>query len=561
MNNFNLLYDTIIKATKEADTASRMLRIQNMDKGLRASFGIIKNLETIMEVMVNLQEDSFENGIQIDVNMLLAILEELLNAQESRDYILLADLYDFRLIPYLLEIQPQLIEVIEPDNWYESNCNVLKDRHAELMTAINKVDFNHKEIREKYSLEYTSVGLYTLALTDTLGRYYLHSNGRPNLEGELLANEWYQEDIRTYVVYGMGLGYHVEALFQLDECIEIKVYESDIHVLAIALNHVNFVDMMKSGRVSISYDPDFLNFTNEISKVESDKSVFIHYASLRNIKNKLYKDKLENYFIQLSSIMNQRKMLHSNFKENILHYDYSVDKLKEECQGKKVFIVAAGPSLDKNFQLLKEVQEGSIVIATGTVYRKLLSNGIRPDYVIVTDGNARVVNQIKGYEEETIPMLVLSTAYHQFAKKYAGAKYLICQNGFEQAEEYAKKKGYGLNKTGGSVSTTALDVSIQLGASEIIFLGLDLSYPNNFVHAAGTSRRNLEDTTGLIQVKDIHDQLVYTTKVLDSYRSWIEKRVAEEKGQAIRFIDATEGGAKIAGMEIRTLREVLYDNY
>jgi hypothetical protein len=248
-------------------------------------------------------------------------------------------------------------------------------------------------------------------------------------------------------------------------------------------------------------------------------------------------------------------LLKGNFERNIKNCDTYVDELKEAFQGKDLYIAAAGPSLDKNYLKLKEVKDKGIILATGTVFKKLLKAGIIPDYVLVTDPNARVYKQIAGEEDSKVPMLILSTAYYGFAANYKGKKYLVLQKDFQRAEKYAAEKGLELISTGGSVSTTALDIGITYGCRRIIFAGLDLAYTDGYAHASGTSRRKAADFDNLLQVEDIYGKLVYTNRSLNMFRLWIENRINNVKG--IEFIDATEGGAKIKGMRTARLEDVI----
>lgn len=39
--------------------------------------------------------------------------------------------------------------------------------------------------------------------------FYFHSNVIPSKEALLLAAKWYRNDKFHYIVYGLGLGYHV----------------------------------------------------------------------------------------------------------------------------------------------------------------------------------------------------------------------------------------------------------------------------------------------------------------------------------------------------------------
>jgi hypothetical protein len=195
------------------------------------------------------------------------------------------------------------------------------------------------------------------------------------------------------------------------------------------------------------------------------------------------------------------------------------------------------------------VGEEGIILATGTVFRKLMNEGIAPDYVIVTDANKRVYAQIRGMEENTAPMLFLSTAYRGFAEKYKGDKYIIMQKGYNKAEDFASNNDFEIYETGGSVATTALEIGIRLGCRRIIFYGLDLAYTDDYVHASGTSRRDLNDNSDLIETIDIYGNPIKTTKVLNIYRKWIEERIKNVRD--IEIIDATEGGMKIKGMVYR----------
>jgi hypothetical protein len=369
------------------------------------------------------------------------------------------------------------------------------------------------------------------------------------------VNSWYKEDKTNYIVYGYGLGYHIMELANLNSDITVEVFEADLNILRLASTYTEIRNIISRPNVKLVYDPTIAILSERISQMDDNTEFVIHYPSLRNIKNTEIKQSLEQYFIHYSSVKNQLKSLNGNFNENIKHYDNLVDELKQVFHNKDLYIVAAGPSLDKNFLQLKEVRENSIVLATGTVFRKLLTAGITPDYVIVTDANERVYAQIAGLEECSIPMLILSTAFQGFAKNYQGKKYMICQREYQKAEEYASKAGRMLFNTGGSVSTIALDIGIAFHCKRIIFLGLDLAYTDHFIHAADTSLRELNDTKDLRQIEDINGNMIYTSKSLDMYRKWIENRIRGV--EEIEFIDASEGGARIEGMKIMQLSDCI----
>ncbi len=554
------IFKNNIKLIASCDKAIYYLRVQNYDKGLRQASQIIDMISSSIDVLLT-NMDYFNEAYEI-VNeaSIMAMLDDLLSAQENRDYLLLSDIYEYQLIPFLLQLQTRILqdqEFTENEADYEENLRVLANKDKSLLTKITALPAPETLGEKGYSIEYTSSGLRTLALFQGNSKYYLHSNNQVLKEAFTLANSWYSSEKTTYIIYGLGLGYHIKELHEIDQNIRIEVYESDLNVIQAAYAYGVCGDIIQKDNIRLLYDAEFENLIEAITKQEKDAEFLIHYPSIRNIKNLVIKEKLENYFVQHSSIKNQLPLLNGNFKKNIGSFDGNVDELREHFRGKSLYIIAAGPSLDKNFQLLEKVKEdgSGIILATGTVFKKLMKAGITPDYILVTDANPRVYKQISGLEDCDVPMLFLSTSYQGFTANYQGKKYLVCQQDYYPAEKYAQQHGLHCFRTGGSVSTTALDIGITFECCRIIFLGLDLAYTDGYAHASDTSRRNATDFDNLRKVEDIHGKLIPTNRSLDMFRTWIENRIKDV--EEIEFIDATEGGAKIKGMRIEQLVDVI----
>lgn len=543
---------------KYSDKTIIYLRLQNYNKAL---FFSTKTIDTVMEVLediINNKSYFNEATNAVEVNYINQMLGGLLDAQDSLDYILLADLYEIKLNTFFLQLQEIIIskESLEHGiSHFEKNLSLLQNKYNRLYKLIQEQKLLEDVLNEGYSIEYTSCGMPTLALYDNEKKYYLHSNGQIYHEAGMLAREWFSDDKSKYIIYGLGLGYHVMELMELDETITIKVFESDLNIIQLACVFSDMEKILTSLRVEIIYDPLFIFLSKEIKSIDEDTSYVIHFPSMRNIKDFRIKAQLEDYFVEYSSVNNQLHKLNNNFKSNILHCDESVETIKEQFMGKDIYIIAAGPSLDKNFLKLKDIGKNGIILATGTVYKKLLKAGIEPNFIIIIDANQEVYSQIDGIEEPKIPLIYLSTVYNKVVDHYKAKKYIVLQNGYDKAEKYAAKMGNKLFETGGSVSTTALDIALQLDCKRIIFLGLDLAYSYNQDHANDIPSTNKITSFNLRVVDDICGQKVRTGKNLDIYRKWIEKRISSVRG--VEIIDATEGGARISGMKIATLSEVI----
>lgn len=545
------------KILNYSDKTIIYFRQQNYDRGLYFS---TKTIDIIIEVIEDIITNSYyfnEDSSVVDINHINQMLSGILEAQDNLDYIMLADLYELQLIPFILCLQDVIMNK-EPLEYnkeqYKTNLKLIQNKDNKLYELLKQHSID--DIMDKgYSLEYTACGLPTLAMYDNEKKYYLHGNGQIQREAGILARDWFSEEKSEYIIYGLGLGYHIMELLDLNDTIEVKVFESDLNVVNLALAFSDMEKILNSDRVQLLYDPNFISLSKETQNISKDACYVIHYPSIRSIKDISIKTQLEDYFVSYSSIKNQLHNLNNNFKKNILHRDDSIDVIRDQFVGKDIFIIAAGPSLDKNYMKLKEISKNSIILSTGTVYKKLLKAGIKPDYVIIIDANVSVYPQIEGVEESKIPLIYLSTVYNKIVENYKGKKYIVLQNGYKYAEKYANKMGCTLFETGGSVSTTALDIAIKFDCKRIIFLGLDLAYSYNLDHAKDTPTVNEITTEYYRLVDDINGQKVSVSRNLDIYRKWIESRLISVSN--LEVIDATEGGAKILGMKVLTMDEVI----
>lgn len=536
--------------------------IQNYDKAARLFRELTTTLMPVLDAVF--ADIGFYNQELELVNPqgISASLQDIMTAQEGKDYVLLADYLELQLVPFIQSLQ-EVIRTYEgidtnPSFW-EKNLSVLEQKNPELK---RKLEAYHQRYEKEaaagtwtgeHHLETTNSGSFTLAGQDEQGVYYYHSNVNPEIEAVDFAKYYYDMGQDSYLLWGLGLGYHIREMLRIDNGITMTVFESDLDVIYHCLTAADFSGMLEKTQFSLVYDPDF---TQIVSALGNTENFIIHSPSLRHIKDKKIREQMEQFFIRDSGKRNASVLFESNSRENFRNYDGYVDELKAEFEGKDAVIVAAGPSLDKNVELLKEKKPGTVILAVETVFRKLLSLGIEVDYMIVTDANSRIYNHIRGLEDKQVPMLYLATAYKGFAKNYKGKKYLICQNGYDKAEETAAEKGWNLYETGGSVSTTALDVCIRLNCRSIAFIGLDLAYTNNLAHAAGTSRRAAGETEDMQKVPAVGGGMVPVSRVFMIYNHWIAERIKKED-VVMPVYDATEGGAVVPGLEIITLREFL----
>ena len=151
--------------------------------------------------------------------------------------------------------------------------------------------------------------------------------------------------------------------------------------------------------------------------------------------------------------------------------------------------------------------------------------------------------QIEGLDLGSVPLILLSTGSASILKNYNGPIYVAYQNGYEPAEKMAKSLGATLFETGGSVTTTALDIAISFGAGKVILQGLIWHILEEILMHKERGAR-LRAQTDLGKVKSCKGGIVYTSKNLDIYRKWIERRISNEQDLVVYN---TGAGADIKG--------------
>ena len=508
-------------------------RVQNYYKAYNAARAIVRLLQEYMPELTEQEAQEF-----------LSVLAMALEAMEEQDGTKLADIYEEGLLTLLYQKQQKLFETSDDTlkDYWGKNRRILRARFPEIYRKVLECRDN---IPDSYQLSWAKTGDLVVEVAADYGTVRINSMCNPQDEAILFAENI--PDRSEYLVIGFGMGYHIPFLMERQSCRHIIILENDLNQLAIALSYRDLSVVLENNKIELVYCPVVEDYTKYLSQVKEDAKVCFWYPSVKAIADSSLREMLENYQIELSSIDNMGGILNNNFKANIQKKDKEVSCLKENFKGKKVILAAAGPSLDDNMELLKQRDtSASVLVCVGKVARKLISAGIRPDYIVMTDGLPGTKVRIQGIEECGVPLIYLSTVAARVVDAYRGERYIAFQEGFTDAEKQAKASGYPLFQTGGSVATFALDLLIQFGCQQIICVGLDMGYP-------GVGNK-VFDKKNLRKVEGVQEEYIYTSKTLDIYRRWIENRI---KGVKATELINVSNGARIHGMKEKALRQFI----
>lgn len=534
------IYLNLCEGLSLVDKISECLYAQDYYNAIN---GHIKIIGLLNEIIEYLKDDV---PIKDDV---ANVIFKMYICQNNDDYIGLADIYSYELkrVMYCVRDKIKGTFVYDICDYYEYNYNNAFSGIKKLLETynVNEVD----NISDEYTLIENDIGGYSVKKHIYNNREVLYNSiNNPKREAELIANKYITDNTCKVCVVGYAMGYIANYLIDNQSIDNIYIYEPDINILKIGFHYTDMKELLVDERVHIEYDPVLEKFARD---VDSSWTVIVHRPTMISISNKNIRESLEDFFIKQSSVFSQKKLLDNNFYYNLKYnnnYHY-VDELAAQFFNKKVVLVAAGPSAEKAIskgEIIEYKEKGYIIVCVGTILKLLDMNNNKPDYVFMIDAQPGMINQINGVDTEKYKLIYFPTLNMNVVSQWKGNRYMALQRGYAPSEKLSLSKGLMLFDTGGSVSTFAIDLLLRFRCSEIVCIGLDLAYVDDKRHAGESTKvNNVEDQ--LREVDCVRGGKIRTSKNLDNYRKWIEKRLYDRKEKDVILINKSEG-AYIKGM-------------
>lgn len=392
-------------------------------------------------------------------------------------------------------------------------------------------------------------------------------------QGELCENY-------TFIFFGIGnIGYLRELIEQVDQKLNIIIYEPSIQIFLKMLESFDLEKGMKKhlivfwvegvGKMTLDNLDDVLG---QIMRLERLKNIQLFVLPNYDI---LFKDACDNLIKKCENIALDSRVSY-NTAVRFAEID-SLNVMKNArylCDGYKTIqlfrtipldttgiVVAAGPSLNKNIEELKNAKGKAFIIAVDTAIKPLLRAGIIPDMFFIVDAK-KPLDLINIDGAEKIPMVTTLNAAPEILNYHKGKKFFY-DEAYRFAEKIILKSGlrWGDVETGGSVATNAFSLLYKLGLKTIILVGQDLALTGNRSHADGTFEEKMPeiDTKNYEWVEGNYENKVPTRTDFKVFLNWYETTIRQYKEHVdgFRVINATEGGAKIEGTEVMTLKDAI----
>jgi hypothetical protein len=468
-------------------------------------------------------------------------------------------------------------------NLFDKNKNFLKKK---MNLDIDQYD----SITEKYFDFIKQDNKYNIKIDN---QFFLYSKRNINEKCKKQLRNQINFQQKNIIIFGFGMGYHIEELIKIlkkENIYEYKIiiiellpeiFYDSLYIRDMEKIFDNYYDIfdiylidknkMKNLEVDFYIENILLTYLDEFSTYGLNLFFWDNYSKVKNIsyvleqltKNKMTYLKTNIYTIRLSEKMflqNRLKNFHTIFSSK------NINIIKDYYNG-PVFIVSAGPSLDKNINLLHKVKNKYPIFAVGHAYKKLLSENIIPDLVAIIDPKKsqwEFINNIDN-KDNTIIHHTLETYPKALEENFKYFTLNIKLNeGNKRFLNRIKKSDNGflvesINGTSTSVAHEIFQLAFLLGSSKIIMLGQDLSYTDGLTHFKGDKYTKQVDTKNLIKKKGNYDEYVYTTHTFLNYKLLFENLIRFLKNirPELEVINSTEGGIYIENTIVKDLDRVI----
>ncbi len=425
---------------------------------------------------------------------------------------------------------------------------------------------------------------------------FLHESQNPIGQAEtVIAKNSRAQDRWNFAVLGMGMGYLPLLLTERKPNAPrfLLVFEPSVAVFRLACQHVDLEPLLGDPSVHFivghpsSREIENALFANRWNLISNDIMTIVHPPTadlfpdwIRQTQT-LFSSACQRLQGTMTTILLDGPRVAENLVRNLPTYIASpgIRPGNATLRNCPAVIVAAGPSLRRNVHLLRDVHKKAVTIVVDTAFERVLKAGGKPHFVITADPsnlNERHFPR-SDYSRFNTRLIYDNCAHPGIPRKFPGkAITYSARRGpfFEWLDRMSG--GKGLIRPGAMVSQIAMNIAAFWGCRPIILVGQDLSLdpqsgdthfeeaaikrtvrfidgdPHHAMYPSITSDEYREEP--IFWVDGVNGQPVPTVRYLLDYLRILEENISVLQ---VPVLDATEGGARIAGTTSVTLVNAL----
>lgn len=405
-----------------------------------------------------------------------------------------------------------------------------------------------------------------------------------------------EHTVRLCIVAGLVNFDHVIALLR-DPKINTVVngfifIESDPNTISEFLNHPRFIELLACPgfRFLFNYDERSIKAALFATLRQAEYSVIMECAQVfANIKaastpemlafyksiEKTYDESLFHIYHNYGRIDDSLEGVRATFaNHDVIRNSKSYSAIKNLYKDCPAFIVAAGPSLDKDIELIKKYENHAVVVCADAAVKPLLKAGITPDYTTsIERGNLYQKPFWENLGPITTELVCYPVVHPDVLSIYPGPK-RICYRNYSYYGYFDFSFPKGMSSSGGSTTHLSFKLAQHLGCSRFIFIGVDNAYEevtpgmfkshcNNLGHEDWADLKPIADFSDPskggkhlppFQVEAFDGSLVYTNLTYNQWAQEFSNDILQENLMDRTFISNAKS-VKFSGVTVMPLQD------
>lgn len=421
-------------------------------------------------------------------------------------------------------------------SFISSNGAIIRQRWPALFDSLSKA-------AEPGELSFS---LHTPQSTLVINGIHLSSAYDQGSEAKLQAS-LVPEGSRCAWIYGIGTGEVPCVLLRRREMEKTVVVIMNPAVAVQSFRYFDHTEWLSDSRVELSLAENEEDVNYPFAAVPSCLQLACDSAA--RLRDLVFLE-LAAPFIQSAHKAKQEEIFH-RLRENTgyIESDGDVAELFGTRSGETIVVAAAGPTLASRYQWLRQQGGKLTLIAVDAALKPLVEAGIIPDVVVSIDAHRQgVLSFFQGIDQRlgASILLVYFPIVHGDVLRLWPGKRLTAYSHSDLYKSVSQAYPKGILFSSGSVLHSALDLAVRMGASKVILLGADFSFPDGKTHVTGSpvSRKNQE---GIDHhwVLNGHGERVATFANLRWYLRDLERYIVQNP--QVHFINGSREGARIEG--------------
>ncbi len=353
-------------------------------------------------------------------------------------------------------------------------------------------------------------------------------------------------------IYGFALGDLPRALLERESLRELHVVVMNPAIMKASLEHFDHTDWLGDQRVELH---SALNATGvrrpfaaapACLKLASDGAANLRDAVALELARPFQKSHFQGLEDELESVLTDNTAL--------VKKDGDVASLFGAAEGRHAVVVSGGPTAPDQFPWIGKDRPNHVLLAVSTALIPLQRAGILPDAVVVIDPKPVMREHFLGADLAAlaeIPLIYLPTVQRSVLELWPGPRLAayIRRSRFEKLDAEIPR---GFLHCSGTVTHTAVDLAVKMGAAEVVLVGADFCYPGGASHMEGAAQReDVKNIDGHARpwVINGRGQRVPSRMDMVGFLRDLELYIARHK--KVTFINAGRDGAEIAGARWR----------